>query len=265
MGGLQGWLDCRSDGSDVASRTGTGTGRPPFSLAGTVSAQLWNDPRVRASPKPRVKICCIRSLDEAWTAIHHGAAALGLVSQMPSGPGVIPEETIAAIAAAVPPPVATFLLTCRRDAAAVVDQQRRLRTTTVQICDRLARGTYAEVREALPGVRIVPVVHVTGPGSVDEAVEVSRQADALLLDSGRPDLEIKELGGTGRRHDWSLSRRIREVVEVPVFLAGGITAANAAEAVRAVGPFALDVCTGVRTEGVLDEAKLGALFAALGG
>lgn len=218
---------------------------------------------MEAASKPRVKICCIRSLAEAWTAIRHGASALGLVSQMPSGPGVISDGDIAAIAAAVPPPVATFLLTCRQDAAAIVEQQRRLRTTTVQVCDRLPRGAYAELRERLPGVRIVAVVHVTGPVSVDEAVEVAREADAVLLDSGRPDQAVKELGGTGRRHDWSLSRRIREAVEVPLFLAGGITAENAAEAVAVIGPFALDVCTGVRTEGALDEAKLARLFAAL--
>jgi phosphoribosylanthranilate isomerase len=219
---------------------------------------------MQATSRPRVKICCIRSVDEAWSAIRHGASALGLVSQMPSGPGVIPDEHIAAIAAAVPPPVATFLLTCRQDAASIVEQQRRLRTTTVQVCDRLERGGYAQLKQALPGVRIVAVVHVTGPASVDEAVAVAREADAILLDSGRPDRAVKELGGTGRRHDWALSRRIRETVEVPVFLAGGITPENAAEAVAAVGPFALDVCTGVRTaDGALDEAKLRGLFAAL--
>src|SRR5688572_15413018 len=220
-------------------------------------------PRMEASSRPRVKICCIRSMAEAWTAVRHGASALGLVSRMPSGPGVIPDEDIAAIAAAAPPPVATFLLTCRQEAAAIIEQQRRLRTTTVQLCDRLEKGTCAQLREALPGVRIVPVVHVTGPGSVDEAVAVAREADAILLDSGRPEGTVKELGGTGRRHDWALSRKIREAVGLPVFLAGGITPENAAEAIATVGPFGIDVCTGVRTAGQLDEAKLKALFAAL--
>jgi phosphoribosylanthranilate isomerase len=213
---------------------------------------------------PRVKICCIRSLDEAWTAIRHGASALGLVSRMPSGPGVIPDATIARIAAAVPPPVATFLLTCRQDAPSIVEQQRRLRTSALQLCDRLERGTCSQLREALPGVRIVRVVHVAGPPSVDEAVAAAAEADAILLDSGRPDAAVKELGGTGRRHDWDLSREIRESLDVPVFLAGGITPENAAEAVGRVGPFALDVCTGVRTDGVLDQGKLRRLFAAIG-
>jgi phosphoribosylanthranilate isomerase len=210
-----------------------------------------------------VKICCIGSIEEARMAVRHGASALGLVSAMPSGPGVIPDETIAAIAAATPPPVATFLLTSCQDASAIVEQQRRLHATTIQVCDRLSAGTRTEIRAALPGIRIVQVVHVTGPESVDEAVEASAGADAVLLDSGNPTLAVKELGGTGRRHDWQLSRQIREALDVPIFLAGGLRAENVAEAIREVGPFALDVCSGVRTRGALDASKLAAFFSAV--
>jgi phosphoribosylanthranilate isomerase len=218
---------------------------------------------VQATAAPRVKVCCIQSLDEARSAVAAGASALGLVSEMPSGPGVIPEEAIAAIAAAVPPPVAPFLLTCRQDAPSLAAQQRRVRVGTLQLCDRLPAGAHAELRSALPGVRLVQVVHVTGPEAVDEAREVAPRVDAVLLDSGNPGLAVKELGGTGRRHDWSLSRRIREALEVPVFLAGGLTADNVAEAITAVGPFALDVCGGVRTAGALDDGRLGAFFRAV--
>lgn len=218
---------------------------------------------MQATAAPRVKVCCIQSLAEARAAVTAGAAALGLVSEMPSGPGVIPEETIAAIAAAVPPPVAPFLLTCGQDASSLAAQQRRVRVGTLQLCDRLPAGAHEELRSALPGVRLVQVVHVIGPDAVDEAREVAPRVDAVLLDSGNPRLAVKELGGTGRRHDWSLSRRIRETLQVPVFLAGGLTAENVAEAITAVGPFALDVCGGVRTAGALDDARLGAFFRAV--
>ena len=194
-------------------------------------------------------------------AIRAGASALGLVSAMPSGPGVIDEDTIAQVAAAVPPSVATFLLTSLQDTATIAEQQRRLRTTTVQICDRVARGTHAGLRQALPGIGLVQVVHVTGPESVEEAVRVAPEVDALLLDSGNLSLTVKELGGTGRRHDWSLSRHIREEVTVPVFLAGGLGAANVREAIAEVGAFGLDICSGVRTDGRLDPGKLEAFFA----
>lgn len=219
---------------------------------------------MEATRRPRVKVCCIASPGEAWMAIRAGASALGLVSAMPSGPGVIPEAMIARIAAEAPPPVATFLLTSLQDAAAIVEQQRRTGASTLQLCDRLASGSYDDLRAGLPGIGLVQVIHVEGPEALDEAVEVASHVDAILLDSGRPSLAVKELGGTGRRHDWSVSRRIREAVPVPVFLAGGLEADNLAEAVEAVGPFALDVCSGVRTGGALDPGKLDRFFAALG-
>lgn len=213
--------------------------------------------------RPRVKVCCISSAEEARLAIEHGAAALGLVSTMPSGPGVIDDETIAAISRAVPPSVSRFLLTSRQDAASIIDQQRRFGVDTVQICDRLMDGTYAELRAAMPGVRIVQVVHVTGPEAVEEAIAVAPEVHAILLDSGDQRLEVKQLGGTGRRHDWALSSRIREAIDVPMFLAGGLNAWNATRAIQEVGPFGLDICSGVRTDGALDEMKLSSFMAAV--
>ena len=217
-----------------------------------------------ATTKPRVKICCIASVAEAWMAIEHGASAIGLVSAMPSGPGPIAEELIAEIAAPVPPGVASFLLTCKQDAASIIDQQRRTRVNTIQICDRLVDGTYEDLRQALPGISLVQVIHVTGPEAVHEALAISSHVDAILLDSGNQSLKVKELGGTGRTHDWALSRAIRESVEVPVYLAGGLKPENVAEAIRAVRPFGVDVCSGLRTDGRLDEVKLKSFFAAIG-
>lgn len=215
--------------------------------------------------RPRVKICCIASVDEMALAVRHGASALGLVSAMPSGPGVIGEPLIAAIARATPPGVATFLLTSLQDADAIIAQQRRCGVSTLQLVDRLARGSHAGLRAALPGIRVVQVIHVTGEESLAEAVAVAPQVDAILLDSGNPGLAVKQLGGTGRRHDWTLSRRIREAVDVPVWLAGGLTPESVAEAIDVVGPFGLDVCSGVRTDGRLDEDKLGRFLAAAAG
>jgi phosphoribosylanthranilate isomerase len=209
---------------------------------------------------PRVKICCIASVAEAWLAIEHGASAVGLVSEMPSGPGPIPETLIAEIAATIPPGVSSFLLTCRQDAAAIIDQQRLVRVNTIQICDRLPAGSHRELRAALPGVALVQVVHVTGPESVDEAIAVSPFVDAVLLDSGNQSLAIKELGGTGRTHDWSLSRKIRKAIDVPLFLAGGLKPDNVAAAIQEVQPFGIDVCSGLRTDGLLDREKLSAFF-----
>lgn len=211
---------------------------------------------MKATPTPRVKICCIGSVVEAAMAVEAGASALGLVSQMPSGPGVISDELIAGIAATVPPAIGTFLLTCRQSVDEIIAQQHACRTNTIQICDHLTRGTHRELKQALPGISIVQVVHVTGPESIEEAVTVAPDVDAILLDSGNQKLAVKELGGTGRTHDWTLSRTIRERVDVPLFLAGGLTPENVAQAVAEVEPFGLDVCSGVRTGGKLDAEKL---------
>jgi len=212
---------------------------------------------------PRVKICCISSIEEAELAIACGASALGLVSVMPSGPGVIGEDRIAGIAARVPPPIGTFLLTSKQEVDAIVAQQRRCRTNCIQLCDRLTSGSLEDLKAALPGISIVQVVHVTGPDSVEEAVAAAPSVDAILLDSGNPALAVKELGGTGRSHDWSLSLRIREQVNVPIFLAGGLNAGNVDQAMKAVAPFGLDLCSGVRTGGRLDPEKLTHFFEAV--
>ena len=212
----------------------------------------------------RLKVCCVGSVEEAGLAVGLGASALGLVSSMPSGPGVIDEETITRIAATVPPGVATFLLTSATSVEAIVAQQRRCRTTTLQVVDRLTDGCLADLKAALPGIGIVQVVHVADDGAVAEAVAAAAAADAILLDSGRPDASVKELGGTGRVHDWSISARIREAVApTPLYLAGGLRPDNVADAIRAVRPFGVDVCSGVRSEGALDPDLLRAFVDAM--
>ena len=218
---------------------------------------------MEATRVPRVKICCMGSVEEARLAIENGASAVGLVSEMPSGPGVISEDLIAEIAATIPPAVSSFLLTCKTDAAAIIEQQKRLRVNTIQICDRLEKNNYQILREALPGVSIVQVIHVNGLESVDEAISLAPFVSGILLDSGNQSLPVNELGGTGRTHDWKLSLQIREAIDVPLFLAGGLKAENVADAIRQVRPFGVDVCSGVRTDGKLDAAKVKSFFAAV--
>ena len=210
--------------------------------------------------KKRVKICCICSLEEAKLAIKYGASALGLVGNMPSGPGVITDAEIAAIAEIVPPPIATFLLTSETDAQRIIQHHKRVNTSTIQIVDKLESGTYADIRAALPSVKLVQVIHVIDEKSIEEAIAVASEVDAILLDSGNPNLAVKQLGGTGRTHNWKWSRLIRESIGIPLFLAGGLNAENVQVAIEMVQPFGLDICSGVRTNGRLDERKLAAFF-----
>jgi phosphoribosylanthranilate isomerase len=214
---------------------------------------------------PRIKICCISSEVEASMAIRAGASALGLVGHMPSGPGVITDGLIHSIARSVPPPISTFLLTSETRAEDIITHHARVQTSTIQLVDALQDSDYATIRVALPSVKLVQVIHVIDSASIDEALHAAEEVDALLLDSGNPNLTVKVLGGTGRVHNWELSRKIVEQSRVPVFLAGGLHAGNVREAIETVMPFGLDLCSGVRTDKKLDPEKLEAFFrAALG-
>jgi phosphoribosylanthranilate isomerase len=210
----------------------------------------------------RVKICCIATDAEADLAIDAGADALGLVSAMPSGPGPIAEEAIESIIRGVGTRAATVLLTSRQDAASIAAQLDRMHPTVAQLVDELTEREYVALRGSHPSVGLMQVIHVRGSDAVREALAVAPFVDALLLDSGNPGAAVKELGGTGRVHDWSISRDIRDAVRLPVFLAGGLHANNVAEALERVRPFGVDVCSGVRTEGRLDRDKLRAFMRA---
>jgi len=214
--------------------------------------------------RTRIKICCMSSADEVRIAVEAGADALGFVSAMPSGAGIISEELIATLIPLAPAPVATFLLTSETDAGRIVAQQRRCGANTLQLCDRVGVPVRTVVSRQLPGVRIVQVVHVIGPESIDEALEVQETSNAILLDSGDQSLAVKQLGGTGRTHDWTVSAEIRERVGIPVFLAGGLNPENVREAIDAVSPYGVDVCSGLRTNGQLDPVKVAVFVAAVG-
>lgn len=181
---------------------------------------------------------------------------MGLVGYMPSGPGVITDRMIFEIAKAVPPPIGTFLLTSETSVYKIIEHHQRTQTNTIQLVDALTKGTYQELRIALPGIKVVQVIHVINERSVDEAIRISGQVDAILLDSGIPNLQIKELGGTGRTHNWKLSRLIRDSIDIPVFLAGGLNPENVRQAIEAVQPFGVDICSGLRPDGNLDRHKL---------
>ena len=213
--------------------------------------------------RTRIKICCISSVNEAKLAIDHGADAIGLVGKMPNGPGPIPDWLIAEIVKTIQPPIASFLLTSEQSSEEIIYHVKRVDTNTVQIVDELTTGTYSDIRTALPHLKIVQVIHVTGEESIDEAVRLSPNVDALLLDSGNPKASLKTLGGTGNVHNWDISREIVKAVNIPVFLAGGLHANNVMQAIETVRPFAVDICSGVRTEGRLDPNKLEAFIKAV--
>jgi phosphoribosylanthranilate isomerase len=213
--------------------------------------------------RTRIKICCIASPAEAQLAIAHGADALGLVGAMPSGPGPISDMMIATVAAMVPPPVASFLLTSETRAEAIAGHVRRTTPTAVQVVNHIAPAESAKLAQLLPTTRRVQVIHVEDANALDLIAVYGPHVHAFLLDSGRPGLAVPELGGTGRVHDWAVSAEFVRRSPRPVFLAGGLNAANVGEAVRTVRPYGLDLCSAMRTDGALDAAKLDAFVRAV--
>jgi phosphoribosylanthranilate isomerase len=204
----------------------------------------------------QVKICCISSLEEAKLAIQSGATDIGLLGKMPSGPGIISDELIAQISKRISPNNSTWLLTSEIESKKIIAQHKKTNTTTIQIVYKIKYANYCEIRNALPDIKIAQVVHILGDDSIEEAKRVSEFVDYLLLDSGNPNLPIKQLGGTGKTHNWSISKRICQEVNVPVYLAGGLNSKNINGAIEYVKPYGVDLCSGVRTDQKLDETKL---------
>lgn len=211
--------------------------------------------------RTRIKICCIASEAEAELAIAAGADALGFVGPMPTGPGVIAPEAIRRIVASVPPPITSFLLTSGTTAEGIASEAEEAGVSTVQIVQHVDPSLLEALGRRMPALRRVQVIHVEDASAVDLVRAYEPYAHVFLLDSGRPG--AMELGGTGRVHDWSISAAVVRATQRPVFLAGGLNAGNVADAMRQVGPFGLDLCTGVRTEGALDRDKLAAFVAAV--
>ena len=206
--------------------------------------------------RTRVKVCCIASEGEARLAIRYGSDAIGFVGPMPSGPGVIPDSLIRDIALTVPPTIETFLLTSRTRSRDIVDHVRSCGTTTVQIVRHIDPSEHEHIAAVLPTIRRVQVIHVEDEGAIELARTYAPLVHALLLDSGTPAAAVEELGGTGRTHDWAISAEVVRSVDIPVFLAGGLDPGNVLAAVATVAPFGVDLRSGIRTDGRLDEAKL---------
>ena len=203
---------------------------------------------------------------EAEMALQYGADALGLVGPMPSGPGILPLDLIGEISKALPPTLPSFYLTSKVIAEDIREEYEIAQTTTIQMVDKVPVAELLKLRKLLPpSTQLVQVLHVRNDEVIQEALRVQPHVDALLLDSGDPDATIKTLGGTGRTHNWSISRRLVETVQKPVFLAGGLRSENVQKAYAVVRPHGLDLCSGVRSDGKLDEMKLKAFFCQVGG
>ena len=195
----------------------------------------------------RVKICGTATFADLDCAVAAGADAVGFLMGITHvTQDAVTPETAAAMVATLPPfivPVAVTHLTKPSDLIRIVELAR---CTTLQIQDVVTPDDIAEVREALPYLRIMKAVHVMDESAIATAKYFSDTADAILLDTRTAD----RIGGTGITHDWNISAKI-----VKVILAGGLTPENVTEAIIRVRPYAVDVHTGVKKNGVRDAER----------
>ncbi|MBT2187851.1 phosphoribosylanthranilate isomerase [Sphingobium nicotianae] len=213
--------------------------------------------------RTRIKICCLRSAEEARQAIAAGADAIGFVALTPPTARTIPDQEIAGIIAAVPPSIETFVLSAAPTAEVLAARARRTGATTIQILSYLDPAESARLAALAPGLRRVQVIHVEGPEALDLIPVYAPHVHAFLLDSGKPNAPRPSYGGTGLPHDWAVSARFVQVSPLPVHLAGGLAPDNVGQAIRRVRPFGVDLCSGVRTGDHLDPARLAAFVDAV--
>lgn len=200
----------------------------------------------------RVKICGLTSLRDLQWAVEAGADAVGFVVGVPESPRNISLDDARRLIDATPVFVDPVVVTVYEDLKQLKKIRRILNPRIIQIHGSICM--HDEIRKIFSDAQIIRALHAKNDEIVKFAVETSERFDALLLDSYAPG----KLGGTGKTHDWTLSRRVRDAVyPKPFILAGGLNPKNVKKAICTVRPFAVDVSSGVESSpGVKDSEKI---------
>ncbi|WP_423999512.1 phosphoribosylanthranilate isomerase [Haloarcula salina] len=189
----------------------------------------------------RVKICGVTGGEDRDAVVAAGADAVGVIHGVPvDTPREVDEATAATLIDGVPPLVTGVLVTMPTTVQEAVTRVDAVEPDAVQVHDGLSPAELGALDSRITQ-SIVAVVAANAPDIEDYAAH----ADALLVDS----VDADGGGGTGETHDWERTREVVDSLDVPVVLAGGLTPENVAEAVETVGPFAVDVASGVESEG----------------
>ena len=188
----------------------------------------------------RVKVCGVRTPEDALACASAGADAVGMLVDVSISPRSVTAGRAKAIVASLPPLVTSVIVMMPSSAEDVVDAGRRIRPGAIQLHGSEPPEMLRKIRRQLPWARLIKTIHVGAGGEVETARSYEGAADAVLLDTLTP-----RQGGSGKAHDWGVSARVVEAVNMPALLAGGLSPANVADAVRKARPFAVDVSSGV--------------------
>lgn len=200
----------------------------------------------------KVKICGNTNRKDALAAAKLGADFVGAIVEVPvDTPRKVTAQEAKEILADFSTPIGKVIVIVPRTIEEAAALYEEIRPDFVQLHGSEDVQFVRELRSLIP-CNIIKTIHVRSEATINEAKRFSKYSDALLLDT-----PSEQLGGSGRTHDWVLSRKIVEAAGIPVILAGGLTPENVAEAIRSVRPYAVDVSSGVeKKEGKKDYAKV---------
>ncbi len=188
-----------------------------------------------------VQIYEVQTPEEAVALARLGVDHIGVLVGDGAFPRELPADLASAIFAALPPGATRAALSLSADPAEIARVVEQSKPDIIHIGAAVelfsVRDTQA-LKAAFPDVRIMRSIPITDEASIESANEYRGVADFLLLDSHEPG--DRQIGGLGRTHDWSISRRIVDEVGVPAILAGGLDAGNVAAAIAAVRPAGVD-------------------------
>jgi len=201
----------------------------------------------------RAKICGLTREEDLAVAVAAGADAVGFLVGVPSSPRNLTLERAETLLGQVPVFVDSVVVTAPKSIEWLIEVCERLKPSAIQIHGKEQLDS-SKIRERIKHSRLIKTVYVKEDALNEEVIDDLKTFDAILLDS----FSKGQYGGTGKTHDWTLSRQIKEAVApVPVILAGGLKPENVKEAILAVEPYAVDVASGVEASpGVKDHSKV---------
>jgi len=202
----------------------------------------------------RAKICGIRDEGARDVAVAAGADAVGFVVEISRSKRSIDRDDARTLIEGLPPFVSSVIVVEPESVAEAAKLALDTGADVIQVNDTLSFEELESLREMV-SQRLVATIPAR-PGMLDDAKRMSEVADALLIDS----LEGGKLGGTGTVHDWDMSADLVKNIALPVILAGGLDPENVALAIKTVRPYAVDVSSGVETDGSKDTMKIEAFL-----
>lgn len=207
----------------------------------------------------RVKICGNKRVEDALEAIRLGADAIGLlVGQEHVSRDFISPLAAASIAKQLPPFCAIALVTDITGVAEILQLVNFIGVNTLQLHGNSSPEDMKLIKKELPYLKIIKSLHIIDEASIGIGKKYIGVADAILLDSFN---ETKnQIGGTGKTHNWNISRKIVDEYNTPIILAGGLSPDNVAEAIKFVRPYGVDVNTGTKGENGFKDYKKMEMF-----